>query len=213
MNLTFREMVDEAFALVGGEQSTGFDYRSAGRSVKLLMADWHTRGIHNWQVATTTFSTVASTATYTMATDVVRILEMNRVESGNDEIVLTPMSRQEYANLTVKNTSSGKPTRYWEDRQNAATQVTLWSVPNAVQTISVFYLQQMTPPGKNATSLDIPFYYQRAMVFGLSVDMAMKRGLPEQRIAMLKGEYEGCLTRAMQENRSRSSFNIRLGRR
>lgn len=212
MDLSFREMVDEALAYAGGEQTTGFDYRSAGRSVKLLMADWHTRGINNWKVETGSFTTVAATKLYTLPTNVTRLLEVNRVESGGGEVVLTPFSRQEYANLTVKDTSTGNPSQYWEDRQNAALEVNLWPVPASAMTINYWYIQQMTGPGQNATSLDIPFYYQRALVFGLAVDMALKREQPETKISMLKGEYEACLKRAMEENRSRSTFKVRRQR-
>ena len=222
--LSLREIVDEALALAGGEQATGYEFASTIRSLKMIFADWHTRGICTWRVAQGTLSTLAGTSAnvdsakvYTLPANVQRVLEVQReTTSDGAEVILTEMSRQEYASRTTKVTSFGAPTQYWQDRQVAAIDLYLWPVPDAVTTINYFYIDQIDAPGGGATGVDIPFYYERALVFGLAKDMAMKRPMSTpadiQRIQFLSGEYEACLQRAYDENRERSSMRVRFRR-
>ena len=100
-DLDVGELIEEAYERCGLEMRTGYDARTARRSLNLMFADWANRGLNLWTVKQETVSVVSGTATYTLDATYVDLLEVVLRNSSNTDFTLTQMSRNEY--LTIPN--------------------------------------------------------------------------------------------------------------
>lgn len=82
--LDVAEIVEEAYERCGMEVRTGYDSRTARRSLNLMFADWANRGVNLWTVKSGTINLVAGTTEYTLTEDVVDILEVVIRRDGTD---------------------------------------------------------------------------------------------------------------------------------
>ena len=74
-NLDLNEIVEEAFERAGGELRTGYDLRTARRSLNLLFADWANRGVNMWTFEQDVITLVTGQPTYALPDDTVDLLE------------------------------------------------------------------------------------------------------------------------------------------
>ena len=107
--------IEEAFERCGLELRTGYDLKSATRSLNLMLAEWANRGLNQWTVTQKTISMVKDTSSYTIDStnptatiDVLDVFIRETIQSTTTDIPLTRLSRAEYANITTKS-STGKP--------------------------------------------------------------------------------------------------------
>ena len=106
--LDVADYIEEAFERCGLEVRTGYDARTARRSLNLMFADWANRGLNMWTVTQATKAITSGTATYTFDATYVDLLEVVLRNSSGTDFTLSQMSRGEY--LTIPNkTSSGQP--------------------------------------------------------------------------------------------------------
>jgi len=129
--LDILQICEEAYERAGGEMRTGYDLRSARRSLELLGLEWVNRGINLWTVTEGTLDLVSGTKTYTLADDCIDVLDAvvrDGTGATQTDYNLTRLSVSTYAQTSNKNTSS-RPTSMYVDRQNRAT-VTLYPEPN-----------------------------------------------------------------------------------
>src|SRR6056300_463388 len=83
-NMDLTELVEEAFERAGSEMRTGYDLKTARRSLNLMFADWANRGVNMWTIEQGSISLVAGTATYDLPSDTVDLLEfVVRTNAGN----------------------------------------------------------------------------------------------------------------------------------
>lgn len=211
-NLDIDEIIEEAYERAGlGRAYSGQDFKTARRSLNLLSQEFANRGINLWTVEDTTLTTSDGTATYTLATDTVSVLDHSVREgtgTSQSDITLTRMSVGEYASITSKNTK-GKPTRIYIERLRDAPQITLWPVPNKVYTIVYYRVKRIEDTVNGSiTQYDAPTRFLPAIVAGLSYHLALKNPETVQRVPMLKQMYEEEWQLAATEDRDRSSFVI-----
>ena len=109
--LDVAEYIEEAFERCGLEVRTGYDLKTAKRSMNLLFADWANRGLNQWTIAQRTVTTVAGDGAYDLGTDVIDILSLVVRRNGTD-YALDRISRDEYLNIPTK-TTQGRPTQYF----------------------------------------------------------------------------------------------------
>ena len=110
-NLDVAEIIEEAYERCGLEVRTGYDARTARRSLNLMFADWANRGLNLWTVKQGSQALTAGTATYTFDATYTDLLEVVVRRSGTD-FELDRMSRSEYLNLPNK-TTQGRPSQYY----------------------------------------------------------------------------------------------------
>jgi hypothetical protein len=142
-NLDLVELVEESFERVGAELRTGYDLKTARRSLNLLFADWANRGVNMWTFEQGTVSLVPGTATYTLPADTVDLLEhVIRTGAGNSatqaDLTITRISVSTYATIPNKLTQA-RPIQVWIQRLQPAPTITLWPVPDASQTYTFVY--------------------------------------------------------------------------
>jgi hypothetical protein len=203
-NLDVGEIIEEAYERCGLEVRTGYDARTARRSLNLMFADWANRGLNLWTVTQTTQALTQGTSTYTLAADVVDILEMVLRRDGTDYEV-ERISRGEYLTFPNK-TAQGRPSQFYFDRQIQPV-ITLWQPPeNSTDILVFYYVRRIQDADTLVNTTDMPFRFYPCMVAGLAYYLAMKRA-PE-RLQILKAVYEEEFMRAAEEDEDRVPLKL-----
>ena len=207
------EVCEDAFERCGLEMRSGYDLRTARRSLDIMSAEWSNRGINLWTVEEGTQALTAGTATYTLPASTIDLLEhVIRTGSGTNQsdLSLNRISVSTYATITAKN-STGRPVQLYINRQATPT-FTVWPTPDDAETYTVVYwrLKRMDDAGTAASNtMDVPSRFIPALVSGLAYNIALKR--PEvdlNRVALLKAAYEEQFNLAADEDRDKSSIQF-----
>lgn len=203
-NLDVAEAIEEAYERCGLEVRTGYDARTARRSLNLMFAEWANRGLNLWTVVQDTLTLTQGQAQETLGTDVVDILEMVLRRNGVD-IEMERISRGEYLDFPNK-TDQGRPSQFYFDRKISPV-LNLWQTPeNSTDQLVYYYVRRIEDAGQLANTTDIPFRFYPCMVAGLAYYLAMKRA-PE-RLQFLKAVYEEEFQRAAEEDEDRVSLKL-----
>jgi hypothetical protein len=215
-NLDLQEMVEEAYERAGIEMRTGYDLRTARRSMNLLLAEWANRGYNLWTVTEYAIPLVTGQAEYSLPADTIDTLDhVIRSSSGTtNDLVLRRLHLSSYAAIPNK-TSPGRPVQVFVDRQIAPT-ITVWPVPtNANDQLVVWYMRRLQDAGTGGGfNMDVPFRFIPAMIAGLAYMIGLKRPkeVPETRVDRLLQEYNAQWELAASEDRERSSLRLVPGR-
>ena len=202
--LDVAEIVEEAYERCGMEVRTGYDSRTARRSLNLMFADWANRGVNLWTVKSGTINLVAVTTEYTLTEDVVDILEVVIRRDGTD-FQADRISRSEYQNIPNKSTT-GRPSQVYFNRQTAP-KVNVWPAPeNSTDVIRYYYVQRIEDADAAVNNVDAPFRFLPCMVAGLAYYMAVKRA--PDRVQLLKAIYEEEFQRAADEDEDRVALKL-----
>jgi hypothetical protein len=207
-NLDVAEIIEEAYERCGLEVRTGYDARTARRSLNLMLAEWANRGLNLWTVAEGIFTVTQGDASYVLAADVVDTLDVVVRRSGTD-FEIDRISRTEYFTLPNK-TTQGRSSQYFLDRTITPTMY-LWAAPeNSTDQIRYYYVRRMQDADSLTNTNDIPFRFLPCMVAGLSYYISMKRS-PE-RTGLLKAVYDEEFQRAADEDIDRVPLKLQPGR-
>jgi hypothetical protein len=216
-NLDLTELIEEAFERCGTVARAGYDFRTARRSLGLLLVDFANRGINMWTIDSGSVAIVAGTATYALPADTVDLIEhVIRTGSGSTQtdVSLSRISVSTYATIPNK-TVTGPPIQLVVNR-TATPSVTLYPVPDTAETYTLVYwrLRRLEDAGNGVNTQDIPFRFLPAMAAGLAYYLAMK--IPEafDRLVALKAEFDNCMQSAMDEDREKATLRLvpRVGR-
>jgi hypothetical protein len=204
-NLDVAEVIEEAYERCGLEVRTGYDSKTARRSLNLMFAEWANRGLNLWTVKQATQALTAGTSAYTLTADtVVDILEVT-LRRGSTDYELGRLSRGEYSTIPNK-TTQGRPSQYYFDRQIAPI-INLWATPeNSTDQLIYYFVQRIDDADTLVNTTDMPFRFFPCMVAGLAYYIAMKRA-PE-RLQMLKAVYEEEFQRAGDEDEGRTPLKL-----
>ena len=202
--LDVSDYIEEAFERCGLEVRTGYDMKTARRSLNLMLAEWANRGLNQWTIKNRTVTMVAGTGNYTLDADVIDVLSVVVRRDGTD-YSLERLSRDEYLSIPNKTTQS-RPNQFFLDRQNTPV-LKLWPVAeNSTDVVIYDCLTRMDDADTYTNTMDMPFRFYPCLAAGLAYYIAMKRA--PNRIQLLKSVYEEEFERAMQEDRDRASFNV-----
>ena len=207
------EYIEEAFERCGLELRTGYDLKSANRSLNLMLAEWANRGLNQWTIAQKTVTMVKDTTEYnidstngTAPIDVLDVFIRETVSSETTDLPMTRLSRAEYSHI-VNKSSTGKPNQYFVNKQITPT-ISVWPAPDKSSTYTVVMnvLTRMDDSDSATNTMEVPFRFYPCLTAGLAYYISMKRA-PE-RTAMLKSMYEEEFTRALSQDEDRASFRI-----
>ena len=202
--LDVNDYIEEAFERCGLEARTGYDLKSARRSLNILFADWANRGLNQWTIAQRTQALTACTASYTLDADVIDILSVV-VRRDDTDISVERLSRSEFLNIPNK-TTQARPNQFFLDRQ-VTPVLKLWPTPeNSTDVIVYDTLTRIDDAGAYTNTVDLPFRFFPCLAAGLAYYISVK--LAPQRTQLLKTIYEEEFDRAANEDRDRASFNI-----
>ena len=202
--LDVADYIEEAFERCGLEVRTGYDLKSAKRSLNLLLADWANRGLNQWTIKQRSLSLTQGDGEYDLGTDVIDVLSVVVRRDGTD-YALERLSRDEYLNIPTK-TTQARPNQFFLDRQ-ITPNLKIWPVPeNDTDVIYYDALTRIDDADDYTNTLAMPFRFYPCLAAGLAYYISLKRS--PQRVQLLKAVYEEEFERAATEDRDRSSFNV-----
>ena len=202
--LDVAEYIEEAFERCGLEVRTGYDLKTAKRSLNLMLAEWANRGLNQWTIKQRTQTVTQADGEYDLGADVIDVLSVV-VRRSNTDYALTRVSRDTFLSIPVK-TTQGRPSQFFLDRQ-ITPNLKVWPVPeNSTDVIVYDALTRMDDADAQVNTLDMPFRFYPCLAAGLAYYIALKRA--PNRLQMLKAIYEEEFERAMTEDRDRASFNV-----
>lgn len=210
-DLDLVELIEEAGERCGYEIRSGYDFRTARRSLNLLFADWANRGLNLWTLEQGTIPLVAGTASYDLPADTVDLLEaVIRTGTGTSQadIIMPRISASVYASIPNKN-QRGRPYQMWIDRQ-IVPRVTLWQVPDQTNLYTFVYwrLKRIQNAGDGPNTQALPFRFLPAMVAGLAYYLALKVPGGLDRLSVLKTQYDEAWMQASDEDREKAPVRL-----
>jgi len=211
-NLDLNSLVEEAFERAGAELRTGYDLRTARRSLNLLTIEWANRGINLWTIEEGEIALTQGTITYNLPSDTIDLLDhVVRTGTGQNQsdININRISVSTYATIPNKNTT-GRPIQVWIDRQADIPQISVWPAPdqNNFYTFVYWRLRRMEDAGDGLNTQDITFRFLPCMVAGLAYHIARKIPGGMERLPQLKADYEELWQQAADEDREKASLRI-----
>jgi len=212
-NLDLAEVVEEAFERAGGELRTGYDLRTARRSLNLMFADWANRGLNMFTYEQGTQVLTPGQATYVLPTDTVDLLEhVIRTGAGNvstqADLTITRISVSTYATIPNK-LQQARPIQIFIERLNTP-RFTVWPVPDDTQTYTLVYyrLRRIQNAGDGVDTMDMPFRFLPCMVAGLAYHLALKIPSGAERLPILKQQYDEAWALASEEDREKAAVRF-----
>lgn len=213
-NLDLTEIVEEAFERCGSELRSGYDLKTARRSLNLLFASWANNGINLWTVAQSSITLVQGTATYDLPADTVDLMEhVIRTGAGNvstqADLTITRISVSTYSSIPNKLTQA-RPIQIYINRQAPIPNVTVWPTPDGSQTYTLiyWYLRRIQDAGTGVNTMDVPFRFIPCMVAGLAYYLSMKLPNALERMQVLKAQYDEAWDLASTEDREKAAIRF-----
>ena len=215
------DIVEESYERIGIQGVSGYQLKSARRSLNIMFQEWGNRGLHYWEVANNSITLVNGQAVYTMfrsTTDgtsdatavygVDDVLEAVYRNASNVDVSLTKISRSEYQALSNKS-STGQPTQYYVQRFIDRITITLYLTPGTSENgkfLNFYYVKRIQDAGSYTNDADVPYRFVPCMIAGLSYYLSQKYA--PDRIQAMKLIYEDELNRALSEDGSSTSSYI-----
>ena len=220
-NLNLNDLFEEAFEQCGAELRSGYDFRSARRSLNLLTVEWSNRGINLWTIEQGSIPLVQGQITYDLPADTIDLLEhvvRTQTGPGQTDINITRISVDTYATIPNKN-AQGRPIQVWINRQSGADypttgvaypEINVWPAPDqsSLYTFVYWRLRRMQDGGNGVTTQDIPFRFLPCLVAGLAFHLSMKIPGALERTPVLKARYEELWQQAADEDREKAALRI-----
>ena len=217
-NLDINDIIEEAYERCGVEVRTGYEHRTARRSLNLLFADWANRGINLWTIEQGSIPLVQGQITYDLPVDTVDLLEhVIRTGAGNAatqaDLTISRISVSTYATIPNK-LQQARPIQVWVNRQSGATepsgvnapQINVWPAPDGSQSYTFVYwrMRRIQDAGNGVNTQDVPFRFLTCLVAGLAYYLALK--IPEalNRLEPLKQMYDEAWDLAAGEDREKA---------
>jgi hypothetical protein len=222
-NLNLNELVEEAFERCGAELRTGYDLKTARRSLNLLTIEWANRGINLWTIEQGSIPLIQGQIVYDLPVDTIDLLEhVIRTNAGTTsnqlDININRISADTYITIPNKN-AQGRPIQVWINRQSGADypvtgvktpQINIWPAPEQSNYYVFFYyrLRRMQDAGDGVNTQDIPFRFLPCMVAGLAYYLSLKLPGAMERTGMLKQMYDEAWQQAADEDREKAPLRI-----
>ena len=219
-NLNLNDLVEEAFERCGAELRTGYDLRTARRSLNLLTIEWANRGINLWTIEQGSIPMVQGQIVYNLPVDTIDLLEhVVRTQTGQQQtdITINRISIDTYSTIPNKN-AQGRPIQVWINRQSGAQNlsgiqypnINVWPAPdqNNYYTFVYWRLRRLQDAGEGVTTQDIPFRFLPCLVAGLAYHLSLKIPGALERSMSLKAQYEELWQQAADEDREKAPLRI-----
>ena len=210
-NPDLNEIVEEAFERCGAELRTGYDLRTARRSLNLLTAEWANRGVNLWTIEEGSIALTEGTQTYNLPTDTIDLIEqVIRTGTGTtqSDINISRISAPTWGTIPNKN-STGRPIQVWINRQASQPQINVWPMPDTNDYTFVYWkMKRIDDAGTGVNTQEIPFRFLPCLVAGLAYYLSLKIPNAGDRTQFLKQEYEEQWMLASTEDREKADLRL-----
>ena len=135
-NMDFTEIAEEAWERAGREMRSGYDLRTARRSMNLMTIEWQNKGINMWTMEQGIINLTPGLATYALPTDTIDLLEHvirtgSNTASTQADLTITRISVSTYATIPNK-LSQARPIQVWIQRLSGQTNPTTAVLDGAI---------------------------------------------------------------------------------
>ena len=222
------DIIEEAYNRVGLDSVSGYQLKSARRSLSIMFQEWANRGLHYWELGNLEIDLVEGQAEYkffrnsadgTSATSIPNgvygiddVLEAayrtNRATTSQSDSSLTKIDRSTYQSLANK-LNKAQPTQYYVQRFIDNTTISFYPTPDATAAanhITMYYIKRIQDVGGYSNNADVPYRFVPCMTSGLAYYLSQK--VNPQLTGQLKMLYEDELNRALVEDGSSTSTYI-----
>ena len=223
------EVIQEAYERLGISAVSGYQLKTARRSLNVLFQEWGNRGLHYWEVADANIDLIEGQAEYTFyrasgdgtssvtnpsgiygVADILEAtLRSNRTATNQSDSSLTKIARSAYSALPSK-LSKGTASQYFVQRFVDKTTLTVYPTAdssNASKDLHFYYVKRIQDADSTYTdATDVPYRFVPCMISGLAFYLAQK--FNQQLVQQLKLLYEDELARALAEDGSSASTYI-----
>lgn len=201
-------LIEEAFDRAGYEGRSGYEYRTAARSMNFLFAEWANLGLNLWVVDEVDIALSSGVGQYDLPTDTVDVIDQV-IRIGTSDYRITRIGVGSWASISNKSQETERPNQIYVERL-IEPRVNVWPVPNNDDCVlHVWRMRRIQDVGTPDKTADVPYRFLPALAAGLAYKLAMKRREPDlDRITYLKQDYEEQLGLSMAEDRGRESFYI-----
>lgn len=217
-NLDFTEIAEEAWERAGREMRSGYDLRTARRSMNLMTIEWQNRGINMWTIEEGAINLVQGTSEYDLPADTIDLLEhVIRTGAGTvstqADLSITRISVSTYATIPNK-LQQARPLQVWIQRLRDAPKINVWPVPDQGTVDNPYYvfkywrLRRIDDAGSGVQTADVNFRFLPCLVAGLAYHIAIKVPELAPRIEMLKQIYDEQFNLAAGEDREKASIRF-----
>ena len=210
-NMDLVELAEEAGERAGYEIRSGYELRTARRSLNLMFSEWANAGINLWTVEQGEVPLVAGTAVYSLPTDTVDLLDhtiRQTTGASQTDITITRISVSTYASIPNM-LSQSRPLQVYINRLAPIPTITVWPIPSDGSYTFVYWrLRRIQDAGNGVNTMDVPFRFLPAMVAGLAYFLAVKNPSSFDRIPMLKQMYDDAWSLAAAEDSDRSAIRF-----
>ena len=211
-DLSIDDIAEEAFERCGLQTRSGYDIKTARRSINLMLAEWANRGLNLWTIQLQEKTIAQGTTDLSganlfgsgaeAAQQIVDITDVVIRDSSSNDFSASSISRSTYLNYAVK-TTSGRPSQYYFER-TINPKLFLYPAADTTYTLVYYALVRMKDSGAYTNNTEIPFRFLPCLTAGLAYYIAMKKA-PE-RIQLLKQVYEDEFQRAADQDGERTSL-------
>lgn len=201
-----------------GSPRSGYEMRSARRSINLLFADWANRGVNLWTISERTQLLTYNVGAYDLnptTNDIVDVIEqVCQIPPGTGPgPIRLNMSRVSISTQATRTNPSvqGRPTEVWYDRGVNGVTAHVWPLPGTGGPYTLVYtvLRRMDDAGAYTNTADMPFRFLPAFIAGLAFYIAQKKQPDNvQLLTRLENDYEKVWLRAAEEDRDKSPLFI-----
>ena len=211
-DLSIDEIAEEAYERCGLQVRSGYDLKTARRSLNLMLSEWANRGLNLWTIQLQEKTLPAGTTNLTgsdlfgsgaeAGQQIVDITDLVIRDSSNNDFSAQTISRSTYLNISVKSTS-GRPSQYYFER-TINPRLYLYPAADVDYTLVYYALIRMKDAGAYTNNAEVPFRFLPCMTAGLAYYIAMKKA--PDRIQLLKQIYEDEFQRAADQDGERTSL-------
>lgn len=217
-NLDFTEIAEEAWERAGREMRSGYDLRTARRSMNLMTIEWQNKGINMWTIDEGYINLIQGQATYDLPADTIDLLEhVIRTGAGNvstqSDLTITRISVSTYATIPNK-LQQARPIQVWVERLRDNPRITVWPIPEQGTALQPYYifkywrLRRIDDAGTGVNTADVNFRFLPALTAGLAYHIALKIPEAMDRVPMLKQVYDESFELAAGEDREKAAIRF-----
>lgn len=210
------QAIEEAFERCGLESRSGYDMRTARRSINLMMLDWANRGLNMWTYEERTQLLTYNVAEYDLGADIVDVLEQvvqlppGQTSPSLNRYNMTRVSISTQATRTNPNIT-GRPVEVYYNRGTNGVTAHIWPLPGTSGPYTLVYwaLRRIEDAGAFTNTGDFPFRFLPVFVAGLAYLIAQKKRRDDPNLVQtLKGEYEEAWAAAASEDREKATLSM-----
>lgn len=176
--LDARGIINLAVARVGGEESTGWEWRMARMNMQLLFQELQMRGINLWTVELAELTLTQDDGDYTLDANIIEVLDMSVYDSSSTPRTDLPIERISRADYEMKpdKTQSGLPYQCFVDKQRDQITLNLYQIPSlTTYVLRYWYVRRIYDQTSFSDNIDAPVRWLPAIVSGLAYYMGRAR--------------------------------------